>query len=93
MPDAYTATWTGIRDATSSNYELSVFGRRLGLQTCIQNSVTNMQEISPYMMATAVEAIVGAVYLDSGTDLKVVRSLLEAIGILTAGVESEHHSN
>ena len=69
VPNASTATWIGIRDATSSNDELSVFGHSLGLETFIQTNVTNVQEISPYMMATAVEAIVGAVYLDCGKDL------------------------
>ena len=93
MPDTHIGTWTSIRDAISSNDELSVLGRGLGLQTCIQNSVTNSQEISPYMMGTAVEAVVGAVYMDSGKDLEVVRSLLERIGVLTTDIESELHSN
>ncbi len=82
MTDQGIATWTAIRLATSSNESLSKVGRNLGLETCIQNSLTNVEGISPYMMATAVEAIVGAVYLDSEKDLKVVERSLLKIGIL-----------
>lgn len=92
VTDRFTATWRAIRDATSSKDKLAVLGRGLGFDTCIQNNVTNVQKISPYMMATAVEAIVGAMYLDCGKDLKVVRGLLDAMGIMLAEVGSEHCS-
>lgn len=37
---------------------------------------------SPYMVATGVEAIFGAVYIDSGLDIHVVKTGMLAMGLL-----------
>lgn len=64
-----------------SNANLDVVGRAQGLERfLVLNDI--YQKVSPYMVATAVEAIFGAVYYDSGMDAKVVRRGMLAFGLL-----------
>ncbi|USW56406.1 Putative ribonuclease III domain-containing protein [Septoria linicola] len=64
-----------------SNANLDVVGRAQGLERfLVLNDI--YQKVSPYMVATAVEAIFGAIYYDSGMDAKVVRRGMLAFGLL-----------
>lgn len=60
--------WTKIRADKSSNAALEVLGKRVGLDECIiLNPGTT--EISRLMLATAVEAILGAVCDEAGKEV------------------------
>ena len=76
------ANWTAIRNNKSSNANLAMVGRKLGLGQCVQQSITNRVELSDKIMATAVEGVIGAVYLDTGKNLAAIESVMVTMGIL-----------
>lgn len=55
-------------------------GFRHGLDECIIKNPGHSGRISDRMMATAVEAIIGAVYKDSGLDFGAVRAVMDKLG-------------
>lgn len=57
--------WTQIRTTILSNENLALVGIQMGLDGCL-NLNPGTVNISRDMMATAVEAILGAVHLDGG---------------------------
>ncbi|KAJ6784562.1 hypothetical protein PWT90_09372 [Aphanocladium album] len=59
------ATWTSMRNDMLCNDHLAQVGFTLGLNRNI-NKDTGTTSVSKKMMATAVEAILGAVHLDGG---------------------------
>lgn len=61
------AVWTSIRNEALCNNFLAERGFCHGLDLCI-NKDAGTPSVSPKMMATAVEAILGAVHLDGGDD-------------------------
>lgn len=61
------------------NVNLDRVGRLHGLHDCIEISSTNRQAISLRMMATTVEAIIGAVFLDGGS--AAVHALLDTLNL------------
>ncbi|KAK5169068.1 uncharacterized protein LTR77_006377 [Saxophila tyrrhenica] len=65
----------------ASNKHLDVVGRKLGLDKylVLQNGCPG---VSKDLMATGVQAILGAVWRDSGKDLKAVEGVAERIGLL-----------
>ena len=75
-----TGTWTAISQSKTSNKSLGHIGEKIGLEDCIQKSLTNHQVFSNEMSATAVEAVIGAVYLDC-KDLDVVEKVVKKMGI------------
>jgi len=51
-----------------------------GLDACVIKNGGHSGRISDRMMATAVEAIIGAVFKDSGFDLEAVRAVMDKLG-------------
>jgi ribonuclease-3 len=75
------AEWTQIQQDLVSNSNLGRRGFELGLDRCII-TVPGLERVSTNMMATTVEAILGAVFEDSGAnDLSAVRAVVEAMGL------------
>lgn len=51
-----------------------------GLDAFIIKNAGHLGRISDRMMATAIEAIIGAVFIDSGFNLEAVRSVMDNLG-------------
>jgi ribonuclease-3 len=76
-----TAEWTRIEQDLVSNNNLGRRGFELGLDRCIITA-PGLERVSTNMMATTVEAILGAIYVDSGAnDLGAVRAAVQAMGL------------
>ena len=74
----FAGDWTTIRNETVGNENLAAIGEEKGLQECVVlNPGTHM--VTPKVMATAVEAIIGAVFFDSGD--AAVEPVLQTLGI------------
>lgn len=58
-----------------------MIGRQNGLQVYINNNPSQLGVVSDKTLATTVEAILGAVYLDSGKDLDIVKAVMRALGL------------
>ena len=78
-----TAVFSSQRAGYTSNDTLGVVGQDLGLANngILQQNPRNYQLVSAVMRATAVEAIVGAVYIDCWGDIAVVERVLAVMGI------------
>lgn len=73
------AAWTAMRNDVLSNEYLAEIGFTLGLDHCI-NKDAGTTSVSKRMMATAVEALLGAVHLDGGDEaLRVVLGQLRIV--------------
>ncbi|KAF1846253.1 uncharacterized protein K460DRAFT_283505 [Cucurbitaria berberidis CBS 394.84] len=71
--------WTTIRNEMLGNHHLASLGFELGVDACI---LKNASSASAKMVATTVEAVIGAVCRDVGDDaLSVVRAIVEHIGL------------
>lgn len=78
-------TWDTIRQTTLSNSSLGVVGMKTNLNDCVQLG-HGQSPPSAKVMATTVEAVVGAVYLDGGEGgLAAVRRVMLNLGIAYAG--------
>ena len=76
------AEWHDIRNtyATNEHFAISVKGR---LENCLMcDLVGGKNVLSEEMMGTAVEAVVAAVYLDSGMNMRAAESVATIFGIL-----------
>jgi dsRNA-specific ribonuclease len=71
----------------SANKNLGKVGHELGLDQCIQQSLTNLQGVSPDTMADTFKAIAGAVWLDCGKKEAVIEKLLRSMGIMAREAE------
>ena len=78
-----TVHWANTRRAVTSNENLAFLGTMERLNTCINVNPKNPVEISPKLMATAVEAIIGAVFYDGG--LPAVRQVLHKLCLVYRG--------
>ncbi|OAQ98330.1 hypothetical protein LLEC1_08056 [Akanthomyces lecanii] len=74
------AAWTSIRNNVLSNDSLAKTGFDFGLDTCI-NTHAGTTAVSKKMMATAVEAILGAVHLDGGDNA--LRRVMGHLGLIS----------
>lgn len=65
-----------VSELASNNYfnEVSL---RLGLDEYIINHPGSKDQFSPYTLATAFEAIIGAIWLDSGKSVEVIKKILD----------------
>ena len=73
--------WCSIRSRQSCNRNLAIVGKKLGLDKLIVENPRKEPGVSDYEIATAVEAVIGAVWLDSGMDLVLMKDLLVRMGI------------
>ncbi|KAJ2975578.1 hypothetical protein NQ176_g5445 [Zarea fungicola] len=77
--DGGSTAWTAMRNDVLSNEYLAEIGFTLGLDHCI-NKDAGTTSVSKRMMATAVEALLGAVHLDGGDEaLRVVLGQLRIV--------------
>ncbi|KAB8078419.1 ribonuclease III domain-containing protein [Aspergillus leporis] len=67
--------------ARASNAPLAETGFKQGLDRLLYVNPSQGRLVSPKVMATAVEAILGAVYIDSGEDTLVLRSVMAALDL------------
>ncbi|MCJ1294020.1 hypothetical protein MMC34_005577 [Xylographa carneopallida] len=74
--------WSKIRVDVSSNSSLHRTGVLFNIGSVLQGNPTNPQPISNVMMATAVEAVIGAVFRDGG--LTAVERVMETLGLTIA---------
>ena len=61
-------------------------GRQANLDELIQKGLVQAIEIGNQMMATTVEAIIGAVFIDSNHDEKSVKRVMQVLGLWPAGL-------
>ncbi|KAI8932423.1 hypothetical protein NX059_010609 [Plenodomus lindquistii] len=73
------ADWARVRRDILSNEGLARQGFALGLDVCVITNGGN-ERVSPNMMATAVEALFGAIYEDGGDDA--AQSVMISLGLL-----------
>ncbi|KAJ5263819.1 hypothetical protein N7478_011424 [Penicillium angulare] len=72
---------TSAQNTRATNENLARIGFSLGLSAFIQLSPSAQGVVPERLMATTIEAIIGAVYLDSGRDIMVVRALIRFMRI------------
>ncbi|KAL3483844.1 ribonuclease III domain-containing protein [Aspergillus germanicus] len=65
----------------SCNDNLTDRGSELGIGAYIQNNPSQGNAISPGLMATTVEAIIGAVFLDKNRELAAVEPVIALFGL------------
>lgn len=71
---------TGVISTTLSNHNLAEIGDRLGFRDFIVPSPGHFGAFSGAMLATAVKAVIGAVWEDS-EDIKVVLAVMHEISL------------
>lgn len=74
----------------AENKNLAAVGNGKGLARCI-TIADGTGSVSPKMMAAAVEAILGALYLDSGGSIAVVRKGMASLGLIVPENGSDEH--
>jgi ribonuclease-3 len=84
------ACWTTLRNEVLSNDALARRGYRLGVEACISQAGGAYQK-TPKMVATTLQAIVGAVFQDGGDEA--VGSLIERFGFLNHSLLSVMFQN
>lgn len=67
-------------EQVGSNRNLNVVGRRNGLGKYVNKNPVQKGVVGLVTMATTVEAILGAVWIDSGYDIEEVRDVMEVWG-------------
>jgi dsRNA-specific ribonuclease len=72
-----TGNWGNVTQTVCSNAHLDRIGQANNLEACI--NARKRQVITPNLMATTVEAIIGAAYRDSG--LAVARTVMTSLGV------------
>ncbi|KAJ5736994.1 uncharacterized protein N7483_002119 [Penicillium malachiteum] len=68
----------------ASNENLTAIGFSLGLDKFIILNPSSQGVVQPRLMATTVEALIGAVYLDNEKSIQAPLSVIRALGILQA---------
>lgn len=71
-----------FHDRTANNASLAKAGFLKGLDRFIHLNPSARGHVTDNLMATTVEAVIGAVYLDSGYDIAVARKVIIRLGIL-----------
>ncbi|RMZ09610.1 hypothetical protein D0860_04154 [Hortaea werneckii] len=68
-----------------SNANLAAAARLHGIEACVFTHPGHRGPVSQATLSTTVEAIIGAVYLDSENDLNAVRAFMKALGLTILG--------
>lgn len=69
-----------VLSEVATNANLDRVGRERGLQRFVNNNPSQRHVVSPITMAATMEAILGAVYLDS--DLEKVGEVMQTLGLV-----------
>ncbi|GAB1734926.1 hypothetical protein NU219Hw_g5t1 [Hortaea werneckii] len=68
-----------------SNANLAAAARLHGIEACVLTHPGHRGPVSQATLSTTIEAIIGAVYLDSEKDMDAVRALMEAMDLTIPG--------
>ncbi|RMX85274.1 hypothetical protein D0869_03952 [Hortaea werneckii] len=68
-----------------SNANLAAAARLHGIEACVLTNPGHRGPVSQATLSTTVEAIIGAVYLDSEKDVDAVHTFMEALGLTVPG--------
>lgn len=74
---------TNAQNTRATNGNLAHIGLSLGLDAYIQLNPSAQGVVPERLMATTIEAIIGAVYLDSNKDIRKVRLLINHLRIMS----------
>lgn len=69
-----------------SNDNLATVGFNVGLDAHIMVNPGQLGAVSRKTMATTVEAVIGAIYLDSGKDIEAAKDAMVCIGLNPSGL-------
>lgn len=75
---------TNAQNTRATNENLANIGFRLGINVYIQLNPSAQGVVPMRLMATTVEAIIGAVYLDCKKNVTVVRRLVDHLRVIPA---------
>lgn len=64
-----------------NNTHLEMIGRRIHIDELVNANPSQQGYVSPRIVADTLEAIIGAVYLDSGKDTESVRLVMSTLGL------------
>jgi len=73
-----------MQDAVSrvcSNANLDRIGRAIGLDDCIVRKPAQRNHVAPVLMTAAFEALIYAVYEDSGRTIAIPRIVMRTLGL------------
>lgn len=73
---------TQLENTRGSNYRLGQIGFARGINSFILLNPSLRGTVQPSLMATTVEAILGAVYLDSHNDIETIRQVVVHLGLM-----------
>lgn len=76
-----TDAWSIGRNALVNNVHLGRIGKASGLQQCCIARGGGPDEPSGYQLATTVEAVIAAVYLDSDCQIRTVEEVMNRLGL------------
>ncbi|KAK5676285.1 hypothetical protein LTS10_011097 [Elasticomyces elasticus] len=76
---------SSILTEVASNASLAAVANRIGIRQFVK---TDQTTVSGYTLATTIEAIVGAAYLDSGKDWTVAKEVMDGFGLAPARVDA-----
>ena len=79
---------SAILREVSSNENLDRVGRLHGIDRFVNKNPSQGNEVPFNIMTATVEAILGAVWLDSQHDLDAVRRVMGTLGLVPAGITS-----
>lgn len=71
-----------LHEQIATNSNLSKHGLAKGVDAFIRKNPSQGSRVFDNLRATTVEAIIGAVYIDSGYDFAVVRKVIVNLGLL-----------
>lgn len=75
------ASFTRAQQGTTSDKNFAAVGRALKLDECLNHHPRNPTALSEGVMATLLEAILGAVYLDSSHNLEQLQEVMHFMGL------------
>ncbi|KAJ5063706.1 ribonuclease III domain-containing protein [Bipolaris maydis] len=76
--------WYNSEESTGGNTKLSQIAHRSGISSYITKNPSQEGQVPQETAASTIEALVGAIYLDSGKDISMVKKALKVIGFFEA---------